>query len=68
MLVMKDIFACPYLTICWYANIVEKLSNYVVYNIRGCHTPLVPFSEVGEWGGGSMSLNGGGSIIGEWKP
>ena len=35
---------------------------------RGCHTSFLPFSEVGECWSGTLSLNGGGSILGEWKP
>ena len=34
---------------------------------RGCHTSFLPFSEVGEWWSGTLSLNGGGPILGEWK-
>ena len=32
---------------------------------RGCHTSFLPFSEVKECG--TLSLNDGGPILGEWK-
>jgi hypothetical protein len=36
-------------------------------NNRGCHTSFFLFSENGEWGHGTLSLNGGGSILGDWR-
>jgi hypothetical protein len=34
---------------------------------RGCHTSFFPFSENEEWGRGTLSLNGGGPILGGWR-
>jgi hypothetical protein len=36
------------------------------YN-KGCHTSFFPFSENGKWGRDTLSLNGGGPILGDWK-
>ena len=45
----------------WIKNDVHPIIN------RGCHTSFLPFSEVGEWRCGTLSLNGGGPILGECK-
>jgi hypothetical protein len=34
---------------------------------RDYHTSFFPFSENGEWGRGTLSLNGGGPILGDWR-
>jgi hypothetical protein len=34
---------------------------------RGCHTSFFVFSENGEWGRGTLSWNGGGPILGDWR-
>jgi hypothetical protein len=34
---------------------------------RGCHTTFFSFSENGEWRHGTLSLNGRGPILGDWR-
>ena len=41
-------------------NAIPKLST-------GCHTSFFPFLENGEWGRGTLFLNGGGPILAEWR-
>ena len=37
------------------------------HTIRGYHTSFFLFSENGEWGRCTLSLNGGGPIFGDWR-
>jgi hypothetical protein len=45
----------------YHGNKICELKN------RGCHTSFFPFSKDGEWGRGTLSLNGGGPILGDWR-
>jgi hypothetical protein len=47
-------------------NFLEVLNFIFNYN-RGCHTSFFLFSENGEWGRGTLSLNGGGPILRDWR-
>ena len=55
----------PHLSLFTVNQSISLTSIKFLGGTRGCHTPLVPFSEVGEWWCGIMFVNSGGSILGE---
>ena len=46
----------------------EEEEEEDIPHIRGCHMVFFPFSDLTEWWRGTLSLNGGGPIVGEAKP